>query len=41
MKAINLGENPIVYTRDPNMPVGLKVCFLLLALAHGAGSLII
>ena len=26
MKAANLGDNPILDARDPDLPVGLKVC---------------
>jgi hypothetical protein len=31
MKAANLGDNPILDTKDPDLPVGLKVCLHAIA----------
>lgn len=32
MKAVNLGENPVLDAKDPDLPVGLKVRSRYLAL---------
>lgn len=34
LKAANLGENPVLDTREPDQPVGLKVIFLSLTVYH-------